>query len=213
MDTVVKQWKPDSPDCAFQHYFYNKVPEEQAVYFRPGPNENEAKWEEALSKKPGKGYVPVLCTGFAQLGLRIQLQAHAVRELNKKAHEINNSLTVMLQNHDLKTTMRAAEAKRKHIVLSQRCLTLARKVQVLRNRGYAMGSDEEELKRKLVALDRAVFDPSLNGRAEEIWARMVAVRQRARALEDEMDRIGQGKTKGQSETIDEETAKKAAKVM
>jgi len=96
------------------------------------------------------------------------------------------------------------------MMLKQRCLTLATKVQVLRNRGYAMGGEEEELKRKLVALDKVVCDPGLGARAEEIWARMVGVRERARLLKEEMARAG---ADGGEEGLDEETVKRSEKIL
>lgn len=209
---VNAKWQITSPECVFKYYFYNKVPDEQAVYYRPGAQESEAKWEEALSKKPGKGFVPVLCVGFQQLGERIHLQQGIIAALNRKLHEINNSLTVMLQNHDLVISVRAEELRRRHIVLAQKCLTLATKTQILRNRGYAMGNDEEELKRKLTTLEAKVLDPSIGGRAEEIWARMLAIRERANMLQAETDRLGEANSTAKAEKIDDAILSKVEKV-
>ena len=74
-----------------------------------------------------------------------------------------------------------------------------------------MDTAEEELKQKLTALERKVCDPSLQGRGEEIWARMVSVRERVRQLQFEMERLGV-RGKGEEQVIDEETMKKARKV-
>ena len=156
-----------------------------APYFRPGPNEDPKAWEEALANKPGPGWIPVLCTGFAQLGERIKTQQRLLAIYNSRLHEINNSLSAMLQNHDTQTSIRAMDARRKHLVLRQRCIAIATKVQVLRNRGYAMGGDEEDLRTKLQNLDREVSDPGLGARAEEIWARMISVQERAKLLRNE----------------------------
>lgn len=212
MAQIYSKYDKNSPDCAFQHYFYNKVPDDQAVFFRPNDRENPVKWEDALSKKPGKGYVPVLCVGFDELNARIKLQSQMMNSLNLRLHEINNSLTEMLQVHDLQTVVRIKDVQRKHVLLSQRCLSLAAKVQVLRNRGYAMGSEEEDLKKRLVALEKSVFDPALNGREEEIWARMVTLRERARALGEEMDKGMAGVAGDQLEDLDDETMKRVEKV-
>jgi nuclear pore complex protein Nup54 len=206
--TVLEKWDTNNPNCAFQYYFYNKVDENMAPYYRPGPTEDPKAWEEALSKKPGPGFIPVLCTGFAQLGERIKNQQRNLAEYNSRLHEINNSLTTMLQNHETKTSIRAMDAKRKHVVLKQRCLSLATKVQVLRNRGYAMGGDEEDLRTKLLALERGVSDPGLGARGEEIWARMLTVQERARLLKSEIEKSG-------AETpdmLDEEMSRRAKKV-
>ena len=96
-------------------------------------------------------------------------------------------------------------------MLAQKCLALATKTQILRNRGYAMDTAEEELRQKLTALERKVCDPSLQGRGEEIWARMVSVRERGRQLHYKMQRLGVS-GKGEEQVIDEETMKKARKV-
>lgn len=206
-----EKWSSASPSCVFRRYFYNHVGENRAPYYRPSPGEDERKWEEALAKKPGPGYIPVLGVGFEQLGIRLSRQVEYLAACNVRLHEINDALTAMLHKHELIISVRILEARRKHQTLSHRCLVLATKVQVLRNRGYAMSGDEEELKRKLVNLERGVFDPALGGRSEEIWARMVSIRERTRALHEEMERSVKGLMNGQPEMLDEEVMKKAAK--
>lgn len=179
-----------------------------APYYRPDANEDPKAWEEALSNKPGPAYIPVLCTGFAQLGKRIEIQQQNLAGFNSRLHEINNALSIMMQDHETKTSVRAIDARRKHLVLKQRCLALATKVQVLRNRGYAMGGDEEDLRTKLSTLEKHVNDPGLHAKEEEIWARMVTVRERANILKNEIEKSGQESL----DTIDEETARRAKKV-
>lgn len=159
-------------------------------FYGPVPGEDERKWEEALSNKPSAGAIPVLARGFEQVAERIRQQAAAVVALRQRLHEINNCLTVLKDQHDLVVTSRIGEAKRKHIVFTQRTLALATKVQILRNRGYVMDQQEEELKKKLMDLERKTFDPVLGGRQEEIWARMSGVRERARILQEETEKVG-----------------------
>lgn len=141
------------------------------------------------------------------MGERIKTQQRNLATFNQKLHEINSSLEAMLSNHDLVISVRALDAKRRHAVLKQRCLRLAAKAQVLRNRGYALGGDEEDLKAKLLALERGACDPGLSARAEEIWARMVGVRERARLLKDEI-----GKRAATSEGLNEEAVRRSEKV-
>lgn len=209
---VAEKWDPNSCNTVFQTYLYNQVPEDQAPFYRPGPQDDEAKWEEALQKKPSPGSIPVLYKGFYQLGQRLLTQQRHLDVLQGRLHEINNSLTVMLQNHDLVISIRAADCRRKHLTLSHRCLALATKVQILRNRGYAMDNAEEELRKMLLALEKGVFDPALTGRGEEIWARMLGVRERARQLQAEFEKSGKGLPNVQGQELDEEVAKKAKKV-
>ena len=209
---VAEKWDPNSSNTVFQTYLYNYVSEDQAPFYRPGPQDDEAKWEEALQKKPSAGAIPVLYKGFFQLGQRLLVQKRHLDVLQGRLHEINNSLTVMLQNHDLVISIRAADCRRKHVALSQRCLALATKVQILKNRGYAMDSAEEELRTKLMTLERGVFDSALTGRGEEIWARMLGVRKRAKQLQAEFDKTGRGSSNPLGNELDEEVAKKAKKV-
>ncbi|KAF2033452.1 nucleoporin Nup44 [Setomelanomma holmii] len=184
------KWDPMNPNCVFQHYFYNAVKPEEAPFYGPSPGEDERKWEEALSNKPSAGAIPVLARGFEQVAERIRQQAAAVTALRTRLHEINNSLTVLKDTHELNVASRITEAKRNHIVFTQRTLALATKVQILRNRGYVMDQQEEELKKKLIELEKKTFDPVLGGRQEEIWARMSGVRERARILQEETEKVG-----------------------
>lgn len=176
--------------------------------FRPGPGEDPKKWEAALKAKPGPNYVPCVCVGFAALGERLESQAKNLTLLNIMLHDINKRLSALLHEHEVNTSIRALDAKRKHTVLKRRCLVLATKVQILRNRGYAMGGDEEDLKAKLVALERSVSDPGLDARQEEIWARMVTVHERVRLLKAEIEKNSQPI----EQLMDEETTKRAQKV-
>lgn len=208
MEKIKEKWDPSHPECAFRHWFYNKVDENQAPYYQPQQREDPKQWEEALSKKPGPGYIPVLCVGFSEMGERIKLQQRYLGTFNQRLHEINNSLEAMLSKHDLEISVRALDSRRKHTVLKQRVMALATRVQILKNRGYALGGDEEELKAKLQALERGVIDPGLQARTEEIWARMVGVRERARILKDEMNK----RANETGPVIDDETAKRAERV-
>ena len=132
----------------------------------------------------------MLARGFEEIAARINYQSLAVTGLRTRLHEINNSLALMKDQHELNVAQRITEARRKHIVHTQRILTLATKVQILRNRGYVMDQAEEELKKKLIELEKKTFDPVLGGRQEEIWARMSGVRERAHILEKETERLG-----------------------
>lgn len=207
------KWDPENPECVFQFYFYNSVKPEEAPFYGPSQGEDERKWEEALSKKPSPGAIPVLARGFEQVGERIRQQAAAVTALRTRLHEINNSLSLLKDAHELTVASRITEAKRKHIVFTQRTLALATKVQILRNRGYVMDPQEEDLKKKLIELEKQTFDPVLGGRQEEIWARMSSVRERARILQEETEKLGRTMDKQQNgELLSEEDQKALEKV-
>jgi nuclear pore complex protein Nup54 len=207
------KWDPENPDCVFTHYFYNSVKPEEAPFYGPQPGEDERKWEEALSKKPAPGAIPVLARGFEQVAERIRQQQMAVSALRTRLHEINNALSVLKDTHELNVASRITEAKRKHVVFTQRTLALATKVQILRNRGYVMDTQEEDLRKKLVELEKKTFDPILGGRQEEIWARMSGVRERARILQEETEKLGKNIDSQQNgELLSEEDQKALEKV-
>ncbi|KAJ6013687.1 hypothetical protein N7540_008278 [Penicillium herquei] len=215
MQIAIVKDKWDAPNRAspFRAYLYNHVGEEAAPFYQPGPEDDETKWEAALRKRPEPGYVPVLVKGFWELGKRAQRQKDFLSMMQARLHEINNCLTDLLSRHDLKISLKIADCRRKHIVLSKRCLALAAKTQVLRNRGYAMDDAEEELKKKLAQLERSVFDPSLNGRGEEIWARMLAIHEQGKRLQAEMERAGGNVASNAEDEIDEQTMKTAKKIL
>ncbi|KAI4253031.1 MAG: hypothetical protein LQ352_003954 [Teloschistes flavicans] len=213
IEVAFQKWNPESSMSSFQTYIYNFIDPSFVPFCQPGAADNPAKWEEAMSKKPHPGAVPVIVKGFKQLGTRMILQKQLLGVLQGRLHEINNGLNEMLRRHDLDISTRAAEARKRHLRLNQQCTRLATKVQVLRNRGYAMDSTEEELKKKLLALEKKVMDPALNGRGEEIWARMVSVREGGRQLQREFEKAGRTLPKEQEQSIDEDTMKKASKIL
>ena len=154
MELILRKWSPDSPQCTMSKYFYVACDPAKAPFVPMPADADESSWEEALRNKPFEGAVPVLVKGFQQLGSRLQTQVNAVRQLQMRLHEMNNSLGAMMQKHELVLSVRAAEAKRKHVGLSQRCLALAIKAQVLSSRGFVLDGAEEELKKKLAVLEK-----------------------------------------------------------
>ncbi|KAJ5664061.1 hypothetical protein N7507_004792 [Penicillium longicatenatum] len=213
MSIVKDKWDAPNRDSPFRAYLYNSVGEEAAPFYQPGPEDDATKWEEALRQRPDSSYVPVLVKGFWELGKRAQRQKDFLCMMQSRLHEINTCLTDLLSRHDLKISLKIADCRRKHMVLSKRCLALAAKTQVLRNRGYAMDEAEEELKKKLATLERSVFDPSLNGRGEEIWARMLAIHEQGKRLQAEIDRAGGSAVLNSEDEIDEQTMKTAKKIL
>ncbi|EAW07604.1 putative nucleoporin [Aspergillus clavatus NRRL 1] len=213
IEILKNKWDTGTRASPFRSYLYNYVTEDSAPFFQPTAEDDDTKWEEALRKRPGPGYVPVLVRGFWELGKRAQRQKDFLTMAQTRLHEINNCLTDLLSRHDLKISVKIADCRRKHLVLSKRCLALAAKTQVLRNRGYAMDEAEEELRKKLSQLERSVFDPSLNGRAEEIWARMLAIREHSKRLQAEMERAGATTAAQAEDELDENTMKTTKKIL
>ncbi|KAG6114334.1 hypothetical protein E4U13_003409 [Claviceps humidiphila] len=206
---VTEKWDPSGSSCVFKHYFYNKVDEAHVPFYKPQPHEDANEWEEALQKKPASGYMPVLCSGFTGVADRLKTQKRAINDFNTRLHQINGSLDAILQRHELETEVRALAARRRQTAISERCLVLAAKVQILRNRGYALSADEDDLKNRLQVLEREVNDPAVGAREEEMWSRLISLRVYSDRLSKELDQPG-----GQDgEGLDPETEAKAKKVL
>ncbi|KAF2770804.1 hypothetical protein EJ03DRAFT_326142 [Teratosphaeria nubilosa] len=217
--TLLKKWDPNSQTTLMQAYLYNAVSTAYAPFFHKQPDEDEASWEKALAEAPklseetGKQFVPVLVRGFYDLGKRVEYQDTFIKAMQLRLHEMNNSLTAVMSAHQQKLTTHLETSRRRHKELSQRCLRLAVKCQVLRNRGYALDAAEENLRRELIVLEKSVSDPAFSGREEEIWARMVALRERARWLEEEGKRLGDRVEAEKREGLPEEVVTKTRKIM
>ncbi|KHO01391.1 uncharacterized protein MAM_00392 [Metarhizium album ARSEF 1941] len=206
---VTEKWDPASPSCVFKHYFYNKVDEAHIPFYKPQPHEDPREWEEALQNKPAPGFMPVLCCGYGGVADRLKTQKRAISEFNTRLHQINGSLDAILQRHELETEVRALAARRRQTAISERCLALAAKVQVLRNRGYALSGDEDDLKNRLQTLEREVQDPALGAREEELWSRLIVLRAYSDRLNKELDKPAGPDGEG----LDPETEAKAKRVL
>lgn len=194
MRVLMNKWDPNSQDTSLQKYLYNAVNPAYAPYYHPAPGEDERDWETALSNKP-KGdadtaYVPVQVRGFKALGDRLELQAQVLAKLRQNLHEMNNSLAAIMSKHQQDISVRIESSKRQHAAIAQRTLRLAIKCQILRNRGYQLDPSENVLRTDILKLEQQIKEPSFSSREEEIWARMVALRERARWLEEEGKRVG-----------------------
>jgi len=212
MTLIKDKWDPAQLASPLRTYLYQHVQSEaEALKYVPGPNDDGNKWEEAVQRRPGPEWVPVLARGFSELGVRANMQLATIKRCNMMLNEINTSLDIQLDVHRQKVAARLAESRRRHKAISQRTLALAVKVQTLKNRGYVMDNAEEELKSKLAKLESEVLDPSLNAREQEIWARMLGIRERARHLKAEMEKL-EPVAQNEEPLLDDDTVKAARKV-
>lgn len=171
-------WDPQSPNCAFQHYFYNKVPADQVGLYQMPPGQDQQKWERASAQRPDLESVPVLAVGFDALDKRVKLQNQQVMTYRARMYETNEKLAEIQNRHNLHTAVKLAEMKERHIRLAQRTLVLAVKLQVLANRGHTLTSEEELFQRKLRDFLKRAQDPSAFGSLTEVWARIKVMREK-----------------------------------
>lgn len=208
MKYVWERWNERDPNCVFKHYFYNKVDEGKVPLYKPQPGENPTEWEEALQNKPATGFMPVLCTGFAGAADRMKTQSKAIAEFNRRMHAINNDLDIILQRHELETDVRALAARRRQATIAQRLVALAARAQLLRNRGYALSGDEDDLQARLQQLEKEVLDPATAAREEDLWSKLIVLREYADQLNREMDKPSSAKEAG----LDQDTEARAKMV-
>ncbi len=78
---------------------------------------------------------------------------------------------------------------------------------MLRNRGYSLSSDEDELKQRLQELEKGLQDPAMSARMEELWSRLIIIRGYAESLKNELLKQGLN-----NEGLGEEVEAKAKKV-
>ncbi|KAJ8100873.1 nucleoporin complex subunit 54-domain-containing protein [Lipomyces tetrasporus] len=213
LQKIKNSWDPSSPECAFQFYFYNKVPSEHALLYSKPPNHDQTRWEAAIAARPDSGSVPVLAVGFTDLQKRVNIQHQQVTSYQVCLHEINTRLTKLITRHDLYTTVKIAELKARHAGLAHRTMSLAAKIQVLKSRGYALRPDEEMLKRKFEELTRVLNDPAVFGKINEVWARMMVVRDRIKILNEQMRQTGEQWENAIDWEKDEEQLEKLARIL
>ena len=212
MMLLKNKWDPATLQSPLRTYIYQHVSSEtEALKYSPSQNEDPDKWEEAVQSRPGPEWVPVIAMGFKQLGERGKAQMEALARCNMMLNEINTSLDIQLDVHRQKVAARLEQSRRRHKVVTQRVLVLASKVQRLKNRGYVMDNDEEELKSRLTKLEAEILDPSIRAREQEIWARMLGISQRVKRLKEEMDKL-QPAEQTDEPLLDDETVKIARKV-
>ena len=212
INVIKDKWDAATLSSPLRTYVYKHTGDEkEALRYRPDPGEDENKWEEAVSKRPGPEWVPLLVRGFNDMGMKTKQQMEAIARCNMILHEINTSLELQLETHNQKVAARLAECKRRQIATSRRTLALAVKVQILRKKGYVMDNAEDELKSKLEKLEREICDPSLDAREQEIWARMLGIRERAKRLKSEMDKLTPS-IASEEPVLDETTIKTAKEV-
>ncbi|KAI8915755.1 nucleoporin complex subunit 54-domain-containing protein [Gorgonomyces haynaldii] len=172
LEAMQQAWNPASPYCHFKHYFYNFVhPNEIHLYTVP-PNQDPQAYEQAQKDNPDPTcYVPVLAVGFGDLQKRRQMQQQYNQVQQEKLQEISKSIDNLSKKHQNEFLVKLVEYKRRQSHLIHRVLSVMAQVQMLRNNGYSIHDQEEQLMSKLKLLERELDKPALfKGRLNEVWA-------------------------------------------
>ncbi|KAG8738048.1 hypothetical protein FRC10_007328 [Ceratobasidium sp. 414] len=190
LDNIAQAWNPNSPSCRFQYYFYNLVDQPQN-YGRPANATNEGNWKRAVSENPNpERLVPALALGFDDLKKRV-----ASQQTQSTAHlaalaALRTRLTELTQKHAESHTTRLARAAQQHTELARRVRQLARQLHMLipSVRRSALGPDEDELRRRLGALEEGAGMARMGARMNELWAAVGS----AQAMRERAKREGAG---------------------
>ncbi|KIJ40407.1 hypothetical protein M422DRAFT_60570 [Sphaerobolus stellatus SS14] len=180
IEGIIAAWNPASPQCRFQHYFYNVVdPKQVHLYGRPANATNDALWQQAVRENPEPScMVPVLAVGFDDLQKRVDAQSKSANEQHEKLKELQSRLHTLSQTHVLQTTLRTARALQAHTVIIHRLLRLIEHLHLLipSLRSSSISPEEEALRARLERLKDELIAGGGRGRLNELWAVVGAVK-------------------------------------
>ncbi|KAF9158203.1 hypothetical protein DFQ26_007880 [Actinomortierella ambigua] len=174
IENIKNAWDPTHPNCEFKFYFYNFVHPDEAKLYTASPNEDRYEWHQAMMASPDPNcMVPVLAVGFGDLKKRMESQDEMTLMQKQKLQEIERRMDELTKHHLIQTASRVREFKRRHIQLSQRVLTLMKRVQIMKNRGVPIKEEEEQLRVRLEnALEQLKNPAYFRGKITELWAQV-----------------------------------------
>ncbi|KIP04831.1 hypothetical protein PHLGIDRAFT_25400 [Phlebiopsis gigantea 11061_1 CR5-6] len=184
IEGVKQAWDPNSPQCRFQHYFYNLVdPAQVHLYGRPVNAANDALWQKAVRDNPDPScMVPVLAVGFDDLQQRVDAQTKQAAEHQEKLKELKTRLEALSQRHQVTNTSRLRRAQALQTQLTHRVLRVVQHLHLLipALRSSSIRPEEEALRAALEEIDEDVRRPGgmgkMRGKLNEMWALVDAVR-------------------------------------
>jgi len=161
LGTICGAYDPNSRLCRFRHMFYNVVNPTDVDRFAKPENTNDVLWIQAMKDNPDPSrLVPVQATGFGDLKSRIAAQEEMTGQQQQALDEIGKYISKLQQQHELTTTVKIEEFRRKHMELAHRVLQLMVKIEVLQARGYSILTDEETYRAKLENLQQELNKPT-----------------------------------------------------
>ncbi|KAG0222418.1 hypothetical protein BGW41_006009 [Actinomortierella wolfii] len=174
IENIKNAWDPTHPNCEFKYFFYNFVHPDEAKLYGPPPGVDPFEWNQALKASPDPNcMIPVQAVGFEDLKKRMESQDEMSLMQKEKLQEIERRMDELMKHHLIQTASRVREFKRRHIQLSQRVLTLMKRVQIMKNRGVPIKEEEEQLRVRLEnALEQLKNPAYFRGKITELWAQV-----------------------------------------
>ncbi|ORX49847.1 hypothetical protein DM01DRAFT_1347656 [Hesseltinella vesiculosa] len=183
-------WDPQSPNCKFKTYFYNKVPpQEVPLYQRPADQDAKA-WQEAQKKNPDPTcLVPTLAVGFTDLQKRMDAQNVQSQAYDNKLQEIRTKLEKMQQHSTVDSADKFKRATEKQRVLVQRVIQVLKYTQVLQQRGLSITQEEEDMRSAYEGLyEELARSEQFGGTLGEKWSQLQLIKESGRVGTSELER-------------------------
>ncbi|EJD04210.1 uncharacterized protein FOMMEDRAFT_121798 [Fomitiporia mediterranea MF3/22] len=183
IEAVAQAWDPNSPQCRFQHLFYNLVdPNQVHLYGRPQNATNDALWQKAVRENPDPScYVPALALGFDDLQKRVEAQRAQATAHQEKLKELKTRIATLASSHSSTNAPRLQRAAAVQTQLQQRLVRLVQHLHLLipSVRSSSIRPEEEALRSILESLDEEIRRPGgvgrLKGKLSELWAVLGAI--------------------------------------
>ncbi|KAH7928348.1 hypothetical protein BV22DRAFT_1005127 [Leucogyrophana mollusca] len=183
IEGIALAWDSRSPQCRFQHYFYNLVEPTQVSAFGRPPNAfNEGLWQRAVRENPDPScLVPVLALGFDDLRERVDAQSKQATAQQEKLKELKKRLESLSAVHQDSNSSRLQRAASLQSQISHRLLNLIQHLHLLipSVRSSSIRPEEEALRTALEEIEEDIRRPGgmskMRGKLNELWALVGAV--------------------------------------
>ncbi|KAI5123756.1 hypothetical protein M0805_000347 [Coniferiporia weirii] len=183
IETVAQSWDSNSPQCRFQHFFYNLVdPSQVHMYGRPQNASNDALWQKAVRENPDPScYVPALAVGFDDIQKRVEAQTAQATAHKEKLKELRTRIAALSSSHSATNAPRLHRAAVVQTQLQQRLVRLVQHLHLLipSVRSSSIRPEEEALRSVLEGLEEEIKRPNgvgrLKGKLSELWAVIGAI--------------------------------------
>ncbi|TRM67065.1 nucleoporin complex subunit 54-domain-containing protein [Schizophyllum amplum] len=178
IEEISNSWNPQSPQCRFQHYFYNLVlPEQVAMYGRPSNATNDAAWQEAVRRNPDPSrLVPVPANGFGDLRARVEGQTKHAADHQEKIKDLQSRIAKLRNAHELENHTKLQRAAAMQMQVTHRLLKFVARLYLLipSVRQSTLLPEEEQLRAVLEEigedLSRGQGGGRMRAKLNELWA-------------------------------------------
>ncbi|KAF5310355.1 hypothetical protein D9611_012026 [Ephemerocybe angulata] len=179
IEAVYNAWNPSSPQCRFQHPFYNLVgPNQVNMYGRPPNALNDSVWEKAVRENPDPScFVPVIAIGFDDLRERVEAQSKQAEEQSQKLSDLKTRLANLSSRHAVSNSSRLQRAGATQTQITHRLMKLIAHLHLLipAVRSSAITPEEEALRGRLEEIEDELRRGRVKGKVNELWALVGAV--------------------------------------